>query len=658
MSTHVINSPVTESVDVGTVTAVAADLADALHRAGLSVPVVVPETPIPTERLPGPRVVLLAEWTQATAAELSRAAWRGPDPQLPVRLDGGLVLIGPVLRAGATACLTCAEQERLRVLGHRVPSRSPQLRLGGVLPPPVRDTVAGVLADLLTDPDRYDGVVVAVRTDQVTVSTHRLRPRRGGCLVCAPLPLDVPAAARVDIAPTPTSDPYSLRGPNPLTTRERLREALFDWRHGPVGHVRRTERFPLPLVTAELIGDRRIRESGYGRALTYPEAERVALFEAVERYTGASPHRVRTAIEASFEELGPERAVDPVTLGLHAPEYDHHPASMVVPYSPSVRTQWVYAWSLRDERARAVPAHVAYWDLPAGQGGPRFLYESSNGCGLGNSLVEAILYGLFEVVERDAFLMAWYAQTPLRRISLADQDPLVPHLADRLEEIDYELMFFDATNDLGVPVALSLALYRGQNPHAPQAFFAAGAHPAPRSAVRGAAVEVAINVLSMPEYAHHEQGHLDRERLLPMLERPELVHTLKDHVALNTLPEVRDRYAFLFAGDPEPVHWRQLWPDRPQPVHDLDHALRELVAHFAGLGLDVLAVDQTDPIIRDQVGLHATKVIVPGTLPMTFGHVHHRTRGLPRLLTVPYQLGRVPAPLRYEDLPIDPHPFP
>ena len=33
-----------------------------------------------------------------------------------------------------------------------------------------------------------------------------------------------------------------------------------------------------------------------------------------------------------------------------------------------------------------------------------------------------------------------------------------------------------------------------------------------------------------------------------MLERPELVHTLKDHVALNTLPEVRDRYAFLFAG--------------------------------------------------------------------------------------------------------------
>ena len=62
---------------------------------------------------------------------------------------------------------------------------------------------------------------------------------------------------------------------------------------------------------------------------------------------------------------------------------------MVVPYSPSVRTQWVYAWSLRDERARAVPAHVAYWDLPAGQGGPRFLYESSNGCGLGNSLVEA-----------------------------------------------------------------------------------------------------------------------------------------------------------------------------------------------------------------------------------------------------------------------------
>lgn len=69
-------------------------------------------------------------------------------------------------------------------------------------------------------------------------------------------------------------------------------------------------------------------------------------------------------------------------------------------------------------------------------------------------------------------------------------------------------------------------------------------------------------------------------------------------------------------------------------------------------------VDQTDPATRDRLGLHAAKVIVPGTLPMTFGHVNRRTLGLPRLLEVPARLGRVPTVRQHADLPLHPHPFP
>lgn len=638
-----------------TVATPATALADALRLAGHPVPVRDAATACDIDA-GATTVVLLDDWTPALAARLSDQAWRHAATVVPVRLDGGLVLVGPVLRPTASVCLACAEAARLRVFGPGVPRRDPGLRLGGTVPPSLLPVVAGTVADALTDPARFDATVVAVRTDHATVSSHRVRPRRQGCRVCRPVPLDTPDGAEVALTATPTSDPYSLRGDNPRTTREALRAELFDWRHGPVAHMIRTERSPMALSTSELASDTPVREAGYGRARSFAESERVALFEAVERATGMRPYRRRTAVEAAFADLGPDRAVDPVRLGLHDPTHHDHPAFRMVPYTPQTRTRWVYGWSLGRRRPVLVPEHVAYWGLHRGAGA-RFLYESSNGCGLGNSAVEAALYGMYEVAERDAFLMAWYARTPLHPVAVPDDDPVLPHLVDRLDTIGYDLLFFDATNDLEVPTVLALVLHRDPTSGAPQAFFAAGAHPDPRAALRSAAAEAVVDVFSLPEVARNKPGHLDPDRLQAMFDDPRLVTGLEEHVAVNTLPQARQRYEFLLTGE-APAHWRDVWPGRPAPVTDLAALLGETVDRWAARGLETIVVDQTDPSTRDRLGLHSAKVIVPGTLPMTFGHVHHRTRGLDRLLRVPAELGRLPAPLRYADLPLYPHPFP
>ena len=47
------------------------------------------------------------------------------------------------------------------------------------------------------------------------------------------------------------------------------------------------------------------------------------------------------------------------------------------------------------------------------------MQASSNGCASGGCLVEAIYFGLMEVVERDAFLLAWYGG-----LALAEIDPV------------------------------------------------------------------------------------------------------------------------------------------------------------------------------------------------------------------------------------------
>jgi ribosomal protein S12 methylthiotransferase accessory factor len=610
----------------------------------------------------GSAVVLLEEWSLGLAEQLSRHALTHPVVQVPVRCDGALTVVGPVLRPGAAACLCCAEYQRLATAGGRVPWQSPGLSLAGLVPPALDEAVAALAAELLAPPDRQDepdaprtAAVYLVHHARATWSTHLIRPV-GGCAVCAPLPPDTARGAELPLTPRPLPDPSVLRGPNPRTGSAGLRAALLDERFGPVRRVVRTEDSAFSLTSAYVTDGRLLDDGGYGRAADFESSERVALFEGVERLTGMRPAGRRTVLRASFEQLGADRAVDPERLGLPDPGYHGHPATRTVPYTPQLALDWVHGWSLTAGRPIAVPEHVAYWELPDA-GRPRVVYECSNGCGLGNSPEEAVLYGLFEVAERDAFLMAWYTATPLRRIALPADDPEVLGLADRTALLGYRLLLLDATNDFGIPAVVAVCQYRGSGPGAPRTFLAAGAHHDPRAAIRSAVVEVVTTVHAAARRSQHSDRPYAPERLRPMLTEPELVLGLEDHVGLNALPEAQPRLEFLFADTPE-LDWREAWPGAPEPVRDLTVLLVRTVERLADLGLEVIAVRQDEPGVRERLGLHSAKVVVPGSLPMTFGHVNHRTRGLPRLLEVPYRLGRTERILSYDELTIHPHPFP
>ncbi|MFH7597935.1 TOMM precursor leader peptide-binding protein [Streptomyces racemochromogenes] len=606
----------------------------------------------------GRSVVVLDDWDLATAAALSRHALRHPVELVPVRGDGALTVVGPVLRPGAEGCLRCTEYRRLATAGGRVPWHSGGLRLAGRPSPALVDAVAALAAELLAEPLPAPGAGAAVRVvdhRRAGWSGHLFRPL-GGCEVCLPLPEDSAEAARPERTGGPLPDPAVLRGPNGRTDTAGLRTQLYDERFGPVRRVVRTEDSVTCLTSAYVTHGRELPDGGYGRAGDFDSSERVALFEGVERLTGMGPLGRRTVLRAGYARLGPERAVDPERLGLPEPAHHGHPASPTVPYTPELELDWVHGWSLTRARPVAVPEHVAYWDPAPGR--PRVVYECSSGCGLGNSPEEAALYGLFEVAERDAFLMAWYARTPLRRIALPREDPEVVHLADRAELAGYELALLDATNDFGVPAVIAVARHGDPRSAAPQVFVAAGAHHDPAAAIRSAVVEAVTNVFNAAQRLRAEPATCDPRRLRPMLERPELVVTLSDHTALYGLPEARPRLDFLYGGDDRPAPWREVWPGAPEPVADLGGLLDATVRRLAGEGLEVVVVGQDEAGVRERLGLYAAKAVVPGALPMTFGHVNRRTRGLPRLLEVPYRLGRTAAPLRYEDLPFHPHPFP
>lgn len=81
------------------------------------------------------------------------------------------------------------------------------------------------------------------------------------------------------------------------------------------------------------------------------------------------------------------------------------------------------------------------------------------------------------------------------------------------------------------------------------------------------------------------------------------------------------------------------------------------MSRFAATGLEAIVVDQSTPI-HTAAGLSCVKTLVPGLLPMTFGHHLRRITGLDRVRTAPHTLGHTDRPLTPEEVNPHPHPFP
>ena len=145
-----------------------------------------------------------------------------------------------------------------------------------------------------------------------------------------------------------------------------------------------------------------------------------------------------------------------------------------------------------------------------------------------------------------------------------------------------------------------------------------------------------------------------------MVDDPCLVVTMEDHSALYANKEAYPRLAFLTGGEQErsftDILLRHGIADAFANA-DLTDNLTEVLRRLRHHGLDVIVVNQTTP--EHEVGrFSCVKVIVPGLLPMTFGHDNRRVHGLPRLYEVPRLLGYRDRALRPHEINPHPHPFP
>ncbi|MFD0677708.1 MULTISPECIES: TOMM precursor leader peptide-binding protein [unclassified Paenibacillus] len=580
-------------------------------------------------------------------------------PWLCAYVSFGEGVVGPLVRPGTAGCSLCAETRRSMagrdreemddlLLSLVSPDHSPlpaaELPAAGLLH--MAHMVSAETVKVLRGGKAHsEGRVYLVNLSNLSTTIHDILPDPI-CPVCGRLPDDSKEEAIISLKPSMKLDPNHYRCRSMSDLRKVLVKDYWDSRTGVFNgkQLDFASAFAGAVVNLPLM---MANEVTGGRSHSYADSELAAILEGLERYCGIAPRGKRTVVYDSFTRLK-DVAMDPSKVGFHAQGQMEQPDFPFQPFDPDAEIAWVWGYSFMQERPILVPELLAYYSMAYGGG---FVYETSNGCAIGGSLEEAILYGILEVVERDSFLMTWYARLPVPRLdyhSSGDRELLV--MIDRLKAVTgYEVMLYNTTMENGIPSIWAVA--KGGAEQGVNLVCAAGAHLDPIQAAKSAIHELA-GMITMAEVRWRERS----DEAEAMFHDSFLVQQMEDHGLLYNLAQAEERLRFLL-DEQRPL---RTFDEEfaAVPAHeDLTDDLNQVLQIFSSLQLDVIVINQSsDETLRN--GLHCVKVLIPGMLPMTFGHNLARLTGLDRILEIPMKLGYVNHKLSPEELNPYPHPFP
>jgi bacteriocin biosynthesis docking scaffold, SagD family len=379
-----------------------------------------------------------------------------------------------------------------------------------------------------------------------------------------------------------------------------------------------------------------------GKGMTMVEAQESALGEALERYSGAF-WKTEEIIFRPRRELD-RQSLDPRELVLFAPtQYPKLPYSA---YCEESVLGWVSARSLITDQLVCVPALAVFMTYEV-QSPAEFIFPiTSNGLAAGPTLVEAVLRGIYEVLERDAAMITWLNRLPCTRVEpLSHPDPDVQEICSAYQRRGVQFELYLLTTDHPVKVFLAVAYQEGGG-DGPAAVVGLGADTEPWPAARRAVLEAAQ---VRPGLSQRMRLPEVRRRMEELVNDPRRVATLEDHDLLYAAPKMLGNFDFLRRSPFACTSWEYAAPSSALAK------LHRLVSHFRATSNNLLYFNLTPPDL-DEFGIHTARVVIPGFQPIDFGWKERRLGG-ERLYQLPQHLGLRSRRQTLEDLNPEPHPI-
>src|SRR6266404_1437656 len=196
-----------------------------------------------------------------------------------------------------------------------------------------------------------------------------------------------------------------------------------------------------------------------GAGLTRELALASAIGESLERYCSAI-YDERQLIVSSHNDLRQRglKAVAGHQLVLYSDSQYRRPGFIHHRFTDDREVTWTYGYSLSRQQWILVPACLVYVPYRYTRPDDLIGFGVSTGLCCRRSLADAILGGLYEVVERDAIMCMWMNRIPFPTISLDSGVWLPSTLKDRFSPCGVRFHLNDITTDLGIPVLFGLLI--------------------------------------------------------------------------------------------------------------------------------------------------------------------------------------------------------
>jgi len=604
----------------------------------------------------GLSVVVTDEYEREELRVFNNEAVANGTAWLPLKPTGVELWLGPLFVPGKTGCWECLKQ-RLEINRPINTFYRTQQKTDAFLPLPqsylplTLQAAAGRAAlEVLKwiyygTNETLEGKLHTLNTESWESREHQL-VKRAQCPVCGdPLPAAAtavvltPDAARCSAATggyrqveaEDTLEKYKHHV-SPITGVVQSLKPYYSIKDAPIYNYSSGHNMALQSRTMYWLNEH-IRSASGGKGKSWSQAKVGALCEAIERYCIIyDPDR--QTIRGSLRQLG-ENALHPNDcMRFSQKQYREREETnranakfytiVPVPFDEDMEMEWTPVYSLTEKRFKYLPTCFCYSQYPAEDERNLFSYPDSNGCAAGNSMEEAILQGLMELVERDCVALWWYNRLSMPGVDLDSfQDPYFSQLQEFYKTLNRSLYVLDLTSDLKVPAFAALS-YRIDDPQRQDILFGFGAHVDARIAIERALVE--LNQLLPIANVSEEARRKGRYRT-------------PDKAFLNWLNQATiENQPYLSPRSDIPLRTVENYPQLCKAgIYD---AVVYCLKQAEQLGMELLVLDLT----RRDIGLNVARVFMPGMY-------HFWKRTAPgRLYDVPVNAGLLKEPRREEDL--------
>lgn len=312
---------------------------------------------------------------------------------------------------------------------------------------------------------------------------------------------------------------------------------------------------------------------------------------------------------------------------------------------------WTEGKSLFDRQTVLLPAQLTFWNYKhRHQDWPEPILRESNSNGASGhyTLNQAILAGLYELIQRDGFLIYWLNKQgpPQIDIKTIDYEPLNYLLAE-CNYLNFEVRFYNTTTDIGVPSCICIVF--DHSGYGPKISFGGDCGYnwdkillgslqeafATYSYLRRLKTEMGENYTVLDENYRPFQDTINQMNRLTLWANPEMYKHITFFLAgkFESLTEIRTRYPCFISPDEEFNYLTQKFKS-------------------FGDGYEIYYYQAKHQAL-DDLGYFSVKVIVPALVPLYLNE-HYAPLGSSRLKLVPTKLGFSVA----SEWNRWPHPFP